>query len=219
MARTNRYGHFCPSAHALEIIGEKWSLLVVRDLLRGPQRYTDLLRSMRNVTSKALLNRLRDLEEVGIVERDRREGRREVWYSLTNKGRDLAPLLQELATWGTKHAIRPPLHDETVHPPQVIYSLIYFLNKPPLMPIEPVIWVFRFPGNQAYTVRFQGESWVSDSGEVEADVLVETTPQALAMLITAGPEESGVLLERMDINGEGDRIQQFIASFGAGVTS
>ena len=214
MARTKRYGNFCPAAHTLEIIGEKWSLLIVRDLLPGPQRYTDLLGVLGHITSKGLLIRLRDLEDAGIVERDSVEGRREVWYSLTDKGSELAPVLRELATWGTKHALRPPLYDEAVHPRHVISTLTFFLNKHPLTRREPASWVFRFPGNQAYTIRFAGERWVYNQGEEEADIQVETTPEALAMLITAGPEESGALVDRLDIEGKAARVEEFIAAFG-----
>ena len=214
MAKTKLYGHFCPSAHTLEIIGEKWSLLIVRDLLPGPQRYTDLLGVLGHITSKGLLIRLRDLEESGILVRDRLEGRREVWYSLTDKGRDLAPVLRELAIWGTKHAMRPPLHDEAVHPQHTISALTFFLNKHPLTRQEPATWVFRFPGKPAYTIKFAGKRWIYNQGEEEADIVVETTPQTIAMLITAGPEESGALVNSLDIEGKAARVEEFIAAFG-----
>ena len=116
MAKTKNYQHYCPLARTLEVIGEKWSLLVVRDLLRGPQRFTDLMRYMGGITPKWLTQRLRDLEEAGIVERDSAPGRREVWYRLTDKGRDLAPVVASLAVWGLDHAMRRPLPAEVVHP-------------------------------------------------------------------------------------------------------
>ena len=147
--------------------------------------------------------------------RDSLEGRRGVWYSLTGKGRELAPVLQELATWGTKHAIRPPLHDEAVLPAQVIYALVYFLNKAPITRTEPAVWVFRFPGGLAFTLRFDGKRWVSNQGEVESDVIVETMPEALAALLAAGPEESGALADRLDIDGEPARVEELMAAFGA----
>ena len=64
------YQHFCPAARALELIGEKWSLLIVRDLLAGPRRFGDLRRSVMAITPKWLSARLRALEEDGIVERE-----------------------------------------------------------------------------------------------------------------------------------------------------
>ena len=219
MAKTKRYGHFCPSAHTLEIIGDKWLLLIVRDLLPGPRRYTDLLGSLQNITSSVLLARLRDLEHAGILKPDRAQGRREVWYSLTDKGSELAPVLTELATWGTKHAIRPPLHDEAVHPQHVINALIFFLKNRLGMRLAPVIWVFRFPGDYVYTIRFTGKRWKSNQGEDAADVLIETTPEALAMLITAGQEESRELIARLEIKGKSPRLDEFISAFAGQVTS
>src|SRR5947208_1092317 len=103
MTRSKEYRHYCPVARSLEVIGEKWSLLIVRDLLREPRRFTDLLHFLGGITPKWLTLRLRDLEAAGIVERDSEPGRREVWYRLTPRGRDLAPVIQELAIWGIDH--------------------------------------------------------------------------------------------------------------------
>src|SRR5712664_3149886 len=67
--RTRRYQHFCPAARALETIGERWSLLIVRDLLGGPRRFSELRRSLAAITPKWLSARLRALEADGIVTR------------------------------------------------------------------------------------------------------------------------------------------------------
>jgi DNA-binding HxlR family transcriptional regulator len=83
-----RYQNFCPAARALETIGEKWSLLIVRDLLGGPRRFSDLRRSVATITPKWLSARLRALEADGIVTREV-AGEREVWYHLTPKGQAL----------------------------------------------------------------------------------------------------------------------------------
>src|SRR5215813_2248065 len=80
-----RYQHFCPAARALETIGERWSLLIVRDLLAGPRRFSDLRRSLAAITPKGLSARLRALEAAGIVAREV-ASEREVWYRLTPKG-------------------------------------------------------------------------------------------------------------------------------------
>src|SRR5256712_13990062 len=85
-----RYQHFCPAARALETVGEKWSLLIVRDLLAGPRRFSDLRRSLAAITPKWLSARLRALESDGIVTREV-AGEREVWHRLTPKGRAVEP--------------------------------------------------------------------------------------------------------------------------------
>ena len=121
MAQT--YGHFCPVARTLEKIGDKWSLLIIRDLLAGPQRFTDLLGFLSHITPKWLTQRLRELESSGIIERDNKPGRRQVWYKLTPAGRDLSPIVDALATWGFRYAMRPPIPGEVVHPDLLMRSL------------------------------------------------------------------------------------------------
>jgi DNA-binding HxlR family transcriptional regulator len=100
LTRSKRaYHHFCPAARALETIGERWSLLIVRDLLAGPRRFSDLRRSLAAITPKWLSARLRALESDGIVTREV-TGEREVWYRLTPKGQALEPVFDALARLG-----------------------------------------------------------------------------------------------------------------------
>ena len=109
------YRHFCMGARALEVVGERWSLLIVRDLLPGPRRFTDLVRSLDPITPTRLTDRLRRLEAAGVLERQPAESGNEVWYRLTDAGRDLGPAIDELAFWGIEHAREPPRADEPVH--------------------------------------------------------------------------------------------------------
>src|SRR2546428_12790380 len=109
------YQHFCPGARALETIGEKWSLLVVRALLAGPRRFSDLRRSLAAITPRWLSARLRALESDGIVTREV-AGEREVWYRLTPKGQALEPVFDALLVWGMGHALGPPRGGEAILP-------------------------------------------------------------------------------------------------------
>ena len=110
-----RYSQFCPVARAVELLGERWTLLIGRELLIGPQRFTDLLRRLPGVSSSVLADRLASLEERGLV------ARRELpppapamLYELTESGRGLKPLLYELARFGLRFmdAPRPGDHSE-----------------------------------------------------------------------------------------------------------
>src|SRR6266516_4261614 len=83
------YRHFCAMARSLELLGERWSLLVVRDLLLGPRRFSDLARSLGGITPTRLTERLRHLQAVGVVQRHRPPVRREGWHRLTEAGHDL----------------------------------------------------------------------------------------------------------------------------------
>ena len=76
------YDHFCLVARALERVGDRWSLLVIRDLLTGPKRFTDLMDRLAGITPKTLSQRLRELADASVVVADREPGRREVWYQL-----------------------------------------------------------------------------------------------------------------------------------------
>ena len=99
------YDHFCLTARALECVGDRWSLLVIRDLRTGPKRFTDLMDRLGGITPKTLSQRLSELDGAGILTADREAGRREVWYQLTPAGADLGPVLDGLNWWGMRHAI------------------------------------------------------------------------------------------------------------------
>lgn len=218
MAKTKDYKHFCAAARSLEVIGEKWSLLIVRDLLRGPQRFSDLLRYLGAITPKWLSARLRDLEEADIVERDAQEGRREVWYSLTEVGRDLEPVVEALVVWGVKHAMRPPLLGERVHAGIILQGIVFVLNNR-LLPWPPkaVTWVFRFGSNDVHTLHFDGQLWSAQPvADERADVIVETTPETWANSLTAPPREGSKLPEGLIVDGDPERVEEFAAVFLAG---
>jgi DNA-binding HxlR family transcriptional regulator len=92
------YQTFCPVGAALNVVGERWSLLIVRDLLLGPRRYSELLSGLGGIGTDILAARLRTLQEQGIV---RRAGKSRAFrYELTESGRALRPVLTELGRWG-----------------------------------------------------------------------------------------------------------------------
>jgi DNA-binding HxlR family transcriptional regulator len=216
MTKTRYYGHFCVVARALEVIGDKWSLLIVRDLLRGRQRFTDLRRYLGSITPKWLTLRLRELEVAGLVERDQEAGRREVWYGLTPKGRDLAPVVEALAMWGIQHAMRPPLPGEPVYPELTMSAMALFLNKQRMRLPSEATWLFRFSPGGVHTVHFDGERWSTHAGEEEADVTVTTTPEAwVTLLATRSPRD--LRPESTQIEGAPSKIAEFSRILGAGV--
>jgi len=97
------YGQYCAVAKALDVIGDRWTLLIVREiLLRGPCRYTDLRNGLPGIATDLLADRLRDLAKAGIVSReDAPPPVATTLYRLTPRGEELAPLLRELLRWGT----------------------------------------------------------------------------------------------------------------------
>lgn len=94
----------CPLAASLDLFGDKWSLVIVRDLIAGKKRYKDFHGSPERIPTNVLASRLRQLEERGIIEkRPYQENPVRHEYFLTPKGADLLPVLQQLALWGHKH--------------------------------------------------------------------------------------------------------------------
>lgn len=214
MARTKQYQHYCPVARSLEVIGEKWSLLLVRDLLRGPQRFTDLLRYLGGITPKWLTLRLRDLEAAGIIERDCEQGRREVWYRLTAKGRDLAPVVDALAVWGIDHAVRPPLPGEPIHPEQTMHAMAAYRNSRGLRLSQPATWLVRWAPDRAHAIRYDGERWSVQRGEAAADVTVEATAEDWVVFVTSRPRERRKQVGTLRITGLPEQVAEFLGSFG-----
>src|ERR1700691_7309 len=109
------YDHFCLTARALERVGDRWSLLVIRDLLAGAKRFTDLMDRLGGMTPKTLSQRLRELEAAGVARVDRDPARREVGYRLPPPGADFAPVLDALGRWGLQHPWRRPQAGEPLH--------------------------------------------------------------------------------------------------------
>jgi DNA-binding HxlR family transcriptional regulator len=110
------YEQYCPVAHALELVGERWSLLIVRELLKGPKRYTDLADSLPRIGTNVLAARLKDLEGCGIIAKRRLPPPTPAQvYELTPYGESLKPVLRELARWGLR-SLPAPGDDEPLAP-------------------------------------------------------------------------------------------------------
>jgi len=104
------YGQFCPMAKATEIVGEKWTMLVLRELFMGTTRFNDFQRALSRMSPTLLAKRLRRLEDCGIIIRKKASGQRGHEYRLTAAGKELGPLIEVLAIWGMRWA-RSQLED------------------------------------------------------------------------------------------------------------
>jgi DNA-binding HxlR family transcriptional regulator len=195
------YDHFCLTARTLERVGERWSLLVIRDLLTGPKRFTDLMDRLGGITPKTLSQRLRELEDAGILTADREPGRREVWYSLTPAGADLGPVIEGLNRWGLRHAWRRPQAGEPVHAEHLLRSAILAIE---LTGDEAARWHFRLDGAD-YLAEGDAHGWSlsAKAPATPADVTITATAQDLAAFIF-GRRDSGV-----EITGEAGQVERF----------
>jgi DNA-binding HxlR family transcriptional regulator len=198
-------------AKALERVGDRWTLLVVRDLMSGPKRFTDLADRMAGITPKTLTRRLRDLEADGLVEADRETGRREVWYRLTGAGEDLQPAVEELLLWGLRNVAEPPRSDEPVHPEHVLRALQLQLQREGV-DAGSVRWAVQVPGTGNYLLVGDGARWdlrIDRGSEAIPDVTITATRSALARFLTAPPPRDPHT-EDIEITGRAPAIRTFL---------
>src|SRR5919202_5780499 len=123
------YQQYCALARALDVAGDRWSLLIVRELVPGPRRFTDLVDGLPGISRKLLTERLRNLEADGVVARSELPppAARQV-YELTSEGRDLARAMIPLIGWGARRlGERKP--DETFHPRWGAVGMAGFANR------------------------------------------------------------------------------------------
>src|SRR5215472_10066412 len=126
-----RYGQACTIARALDVVGERWSLLLVRELILGPRRYRDLATGLAGIPSNVLAARLKDLQAAGVVTRRTLPAPTDVTvYELTGAGRALQPALNELLDWGLRYA-PPPSQDDAAQPG---WGLLGAAGRPTALP-------------------------------------------------------------------------------------
>ncbi|MFC9766362.1 winged helix-turn-helix transcriptional regulator [Rhodococcus jostii] len=134
MASRRSYGSYddgCAAAHALDLIGERWSLIVVRELMLGPKRFTDLRSGVLGASANVLSQRLRDLENAGVVRRATLgPPTRAQVYELTEWGLELEPVLRALGRWGVRSPTMP--HGAQVSNETTVLSLRTMLEDTPL---------------------------------------------------------------------------------------
>ncbi|MFF4392180.1 winged helix-turn-helix transcriptional regulator [Streptomyces sp. NPDC001552] len=119
---TRPYGQFCGLARAVEMVGERWTLLIVRNLLIGPKRYTDLHKGLPDIPTNVLSTRLKQLEEAGVAARRALpHPERGVVYELTDYGRGLEPALIALGRWGAA-TMTSPRPGEVITPDSLAMS-------------------------------------------------------------------------------------------------
>jgi len=200
---TKRYDEYCPVAHALGLVGERWALLVVLELMRGPKRYTDLAENLRGIGTNILASRLRDLEAGGVVtKRTLPPPAASKVYELTDYGRELRPVIRELALWGAR-TLGPPTHEDELFPGWLANALDTVLA--PLAPSGR----FEFRVGEEVASLVDGE--VLDGPVEDPDVIVEGDPEGVYYMF---------IQRRLDCVGvEGDRslLEELIAAAPAPV--
>jgi DNA-binding HxlR family transcriptional regulator len=132
------YKQFCPVAKASELLGERWTLLIIRELLMGARRFSELQRGMAQISPTMLTKRLSELVNDGLVVRKRIPGQRGYEYYLSEAGKELSPVIKSLGDWGMKWA-RGKMADSDLDVELLMLYLVRSINPTKLVGDETVI--------------------------------------------------------------------------------
>jgi DNA-binding HxlR family transcriptional regulator len=177
---TNRsYRDRCPIARSLDAVGERWALLVVRELLLGPQRFSDLRRALPGASTNMLTDRLRELEARGVV--DRRTlppPAASSVYELTSRGRELEPVLDALGAWG---AAEPSPDGGSLSASAV---LLFLRGSVRANGAAPTVTLELQLGDRIWTLTARdGEVEIEPRAADSADAAIRTDPETLSALV------------------------------------
>lgn len=157
-----KYGQYCPVAKAAEILTERWTLLVLRELIMGSSHYNELRRGMPLISPSVLAQRLKTLEEGGIIECRRSSDGRSSEYKLTAAGAELEPVIQACGIWGQRW-VRDRLHEDDLDAGLLMWDIRRSIHTDRLPPGRTVIY-FEFADARKGMKRW----WlVVDEGEVD----------------------------------------------------
>ncbi len=184
------YDQWSPDARALDLIGDKWTLLIIRDLMPGPRRFVELQRVLPGISTEQLRSRLNRMVADGILTRKRyREVPPRVDYELTERARALTPILTELAHWGYRWAWSEPHEGERVDP-AAIFRLAAGLISPDTLAGAVELTVIGDDGvDETYTVTAAGgASAVVESPAESASVKISGNRAAWVKALSPSPD-------------------------------
>jgi DNA-binding HxlR family transcriptional regulator len=199
MATKRTYGEGCAIAHGLDLVGERWALLVVRELLLGPKRFTDLKKGLPNASPNVLSERLQELERGGVVKRDKLPppAASQV-YALTDWGRELEPTVTALGHWGARSPSLP--HEAPIGADSVVLAI-----KARLAPNGPPATYELRLREDRFRLAVSSDGIEAARGEAEdADATIEAEPKALYAVMFEGRSLAAALRSK-EIRIEGDK--------------
>jgi len=168
------YNQWAPDARALDLVGDKWTLLIVRDLAGGPRRFVDLQRVLPGISTEQLRSRLNRMVADGLLTRQRyREVPPRVDYELTARSRDLLPVLGALARWGYEWAWTAPREGEAIDIGAILRIAPGLVNPPATLNGVAELTVTRADGDRGYTLSVSGGNvQISEAESPTVDVRI-----------------------------------------------
>jgi DNA-binding HxlR family transcriptional regulator/putative sterol carrier protein len=212
-ATTRSYGQLCGIATALDLIGDRWTPLVLRDLLLGPLRFGDLAEGLPGIGTNTLAARLKHLEGSGVVNRRLLPlPDRGTVYELTTYGRELEPILLALGRWGTKSMGRLP-SDVASRSRWLVAAMLAFHDENQRI-ARPTTWELRLTDG-AFKVHAEGASLTVAAGTPDdADLVITTEDEHLHRLLTRQltPAEA-VTTGAVTLDGDASALPRLVELF------
>jgi DNA-binding HxlR family transcriptional regulator len=207
-SRWTGYGRFCPLARALDIIGDRWTLVIVQELMKRTSRYGELVRRLPGISTTVLADRLRKLESAGLVERQVGAVGSGVAYAVTEKGRGLADSLEALRRWGVNYLADPSADGAACH----TYDVHYVEGIDALDDREFGLVV----DGRSSTLRFAGGHLDHLPGQPADPVLVVSTSSAFMERWAAGRSswDDGLESGEVALAGHRERWSDWLAATG-----
>ncbi|HZE29969.1 MAG TPA: winged helix-turn-helix transcriptional regulator [Actinoallomurus sp.] len=206
---SRKYDDPCGIARGLDAVGERWALLVVRELLFGPKRFTDLHHGLPTASQNVLSQRLRELEDTGVVRRRRLGPPAAAWvYELTEWGRDLEPVLFHLARWGS----RSPLASGN----ELSADALMFALKTSFDPEAAQDGTYEIRlGDDRFRAEITGGRLELTRGTAERpDAVLDTDAATLRSLVFGGRDLAGAIRNgALKIEGDERAVARFVAVF------
>jgi DNA-binding HxlR family transcriptional regulator len=206
------YGQYCAIAKTLDLIGDRWTLLVIRELVFGPKRYTDVLSGLPGMNTTLLAQRLRDLESDGIVRRRTLPPpAASTVYELTDAGIELAWALLPLVHWGARYALGDRSEGEYFRVEWPLLVMAASLDPERIADLRAT-YEFRVDGSTAHIEIHSGSARVVSGPAAEPDVVLTTDVETFVGVGTGrlGPVEMAAA-GRLDIDGTVEAAATFAA--------
>ncbi len=208
------YGQYCAAARGLDVIGDRWTLLVVRDLLLGPKRYTDLLDGLPGIGTNLLAARLRELEGTGLVERRvLPPPAGSAVYQLTEAGEALQPVLLALGRWAGRYFLGAPRSDDRLVP-SAYFVAMRASFRPELADGLRETYEFRI-GGRVFEVAVDGGRCTTSEGRAgRPDVVLSMDVETLNGLLLEGlPPSDALTSGQVSVSGDPDALARFVRLF------
>jgi DNA-binding HxlR family transcriptional regulator len=213
MVTMRTYDDGCAAAHALDLIGERWALLVVRELLLGPKRFTDLRAGLPNASPNVLAQRLRELEAAGVIRRRKLPPpAASRVYELTDWGMELEPVIVGLGRWGARSASRP--REAELGVDSLILSFRTMFDAQAAQGLR-ASYELRLGEDRFHALVADGRLEVARGGAQERpDAIIEADAAMLAAVVYGGRRlEEALRAGDIEIKGDESAVERFVGLF------